>query len=110
MKRVKQLLQDWSEHPSAGLADKKISVLLKQHDYARLCALADLYADRRQDQILADLISAILDEVEEALPYIPGQKIVAEDEFGDPVYEDLGLTRRFEQLVKKYSKPVNPSE
>jgi len=32
--------------------------------------------------------------------------VIAEDEFGDPIYEDIGLTRKFEQLKKKYSSSL----
>jgi len=48
------------------------------------------------------LLSTALDELEEALPYVPGTKIVAEDEFGDPIYEDVGVTPLFEELSRKY--------
>jgi len=103
MKRVNKLLQEWSAQAADRVLQKELTIRLSTHDYARIRALSDLYRDRRKEQILAELLSAMLDEVEEALPYIPGHTVVAEDEFGDPVYEDLGLTRQFERLVKKYN-------
>lgn len=106
MNRVKQLLNDWALESQTRPRVKNVAVKLTTHDYARIRALTEIYPDRSEDQILSELLSAILDEVEEALPYIPGKVVVAEDEFGDPVYEDLGLTRKFEQLTKKYSKSM----
>jgi hypothetical protein len=103
MNRVKQLLSEWVLTLQAQPKVKAITVKLSTQDYARVRALAELYTDRSEDQIISDLLSAVLDEVEEALPYIPGKAIVAEDEFGDPVYEDIGLTSKFEQLKKKYA-------
>jgi len=103
MKRVSKLLQEWSAQAADRVLQKELTIRLSKHDYARIQALSDLYRDRRKEQILSELISAMLDEVEEAMPYIPGQTVVAEDEFGDPLYEDLGLTRQFEKLVKKYN-------
>jgi hypothetical protein len=104
MNRVKQLLNDWARESQTRPRVKSVAVKLTTQDYARIRALAEIYPERSEEQILSELLSAILDEVEEALPYIPGKIVVAEDEFGDPVYEDLGLTRKFEQLKKKYSK------
>jgi len=106
MNRVKQLLNDWALESQTQTRVKSVSVKLTSQDYARIRALAEIYPDRSEDQILSELLSAILDEVEEALPYIPGKTVVAEDEFGDPVYEDLGLTRKFEQLIKKFSESL----
>lgn len=103
MNRVKQLLNEWVLTSQTQPKVKSIMVKLSTQDYARVRALAELYTDRSEEQIISDLLSAVLDEVEEALPYIPGKVVVAEDEFGDPVYEDIGLTRKFEQLKKKYA-------
>lgn len=106
MNRVKQLLAEWSHHNPHRPLVKTIEVELSASDYARVRALAELYNDRSEKQIMSELLSAMLDEVEEALPYIPGKTVAAEDEYGDPVYEDIGLSRKFEQLVQKYSKTL----
>lgn len=106
MNRVQHLLKEWILESQAKPRVKTVTVKLTTQDYARIRALAEIYPDRSEEQILSELITAILDEVEEALPYIPGKTVVAEDEFGDPVYEDLGLTRKFEQLKKKYSSSM----
>jgi hypothetical protein len=47
---------------------------------------------------MADLIRAALDELEVAMPYVPGNRVIAEDDYGDPIYEDLGPTPRFYSL------------
>lgn len=103
MTRVKQLLNEWVLTSQTRSKPKSIQVNLSNQDYARIRALTALYPDRNEEQIISDLLSALLDEVEEALPYIPGKRVVAEDEFGDPVYEDIGLNQKFEQLKKKYA-------
>jgi hypothetical protein len=106
MNRVKQLLNEWVLDSQARPMVAGITVKLTALDYARIRALAEIYADRSEAQIISELLSAVLDEVEEALPYIPGKAVIAEDEFGDPIYEDIGLTRKFEQLKKKYSSSL----
>ena len=47
-------------------------------------------------------LSVAVDQVEAAIPYVPGDKVIREDDFGDPVYEDTGMTPEFLALVKKY--------
>jgi hypothetical protein len=44
-----------------------------------------------------------LDAVEATFPYEQGSRIIAEDELGDPVYEDTGLTPRFLALSRKHA-------
>ncbi|MEJ2438426.1 MAG: type 1 pili tip component [Gammaproteobacteria bacterium] len=104
MNRVKQLLAEWSQSGQVRPLVKTLSIEVSATDYARARALAELYNHRSEQQIMSELFSAMLDEVEEALPYLPGKMVVAEDEFGDPVFEDIGLSRKFEQLVHKYGK------
>jgi hypothetical protein len=48
--------------------------------------------------LIADLVRAALDELEVAMPYVPGKRIIAEDDYGDPIYEDLGPTPQFYSL------------
>ncbi|MBI1424917.1 MAG: type 1 pili tip component [Gammaproteobacteria bacterium] len=104
MNRVQHLLKAWAQELQTTPRVKNVTVKLSAQDYARIRALTEIYPDRSEEQILSELLSAMLDEVEEALPYIPGKSVVAEDEFGDPVYEDIGLSRKFEQLKQKFAK------
>jgi len=103
MNRVKQLLNEWASTSHSLSKPKSIQVKMSHQDFARIRALAELFPDRNEEQIISDLLSALLDEVEEALPYIPGKQVVTEDEFGDPVYEDIGLNQKFEILKKKFA-------
>ena len=106
MNKIKNLIKEWEADIHIKPLVKEITVQLTSRDYARIRALAELYSGRAEAQIASELLSTALDEVEEALPYIPGKKIIAEDEFGDPLYEDIGLTPKFEELVRKYSALV----
>lgn len=69
-------------------------------------ALAEIYAGRTQAQILTDLLSAALDELQESLPYIEGERVVSEDDYGDPIYEDAGLSPRFHALTQKHLRDL----
>ena len=102
MRKVKQLLESWKENASEPRTAQKFAVHLSLHDAARIQALAELFPGRTQEQIITELLSAALDEIEESLPYIQGKNVIAEDEFGDPVYEDVGPTPGFEAATRKH--------
>jgi hypothetical protein len=53
-------------------------------------------------EIITDLLSAALNELESSLPYQRGDHVVALDEEGDPLYEDVGPTPRYLMLTRKH--------
>jgi len=100
--RVQDLVEVWQQGASEQRARDCHQVRLSIHDAAKLAALAELYPGRSETELITDLLSAALDEVEAAFPYVAGRRAVAEDELGDPVYEDAGLTPRFQALTQKH--------
>ncbi|MGD8484619.1 MAG: type 1 pili tip component [Thioalkalispiraceae bacterium] len=99
---VKELTGEWasSYHAEEPVLDLSLKIPLEIS--ARLLALTDMYPGRTQEQLVLDLLTAALDELEEALPYQPGDNKIGEDEFGDPIFEDVGLTPRFLELTRYY--------
>lgn len=73
---------------------------------ARVRALVDMYPGRSESEIMVDLLDTALDELLEVLPYVQGETIIRNDDFGDPVYEDIGLTPRFLELTHKYTQSL----
>ena len=99
---VRDLLEDWQRSAVERRTPRHYSVQLPVHDAAKIAALAEMYPGRSERDIITDLLSAALDEVEVAFPYVEGRRVVAEDEHGDPIYEDSGLTPRFQSLARKH--------
>ncbi len=64
--------------------------------------LAALYPMKSPQDLMRDLISAALDEMETSFPYVQGTKVVAYDEDGFEIYEDQGLTPKFVSLSQKH--------
>ena len=100
--KMRKLLDDWRARSHTPEPRLELSVALPRHDAARVYALAEMYAGLNAEDILADVIRAALDELQEAFPYVNGSQQVAEDEFGNPVYEDVGPTPRFLALTQKH--------
>lgn len=106
MNRMKLLLGEWQQDSRGEPAIHELGVKLTRRDYARVRALAELFPARSEAQLVTELLTTALDEIEEAMPYEQGERVVGEDEFGDPLYEDVGLTPRFEALAHRYAEAL----
>ena len=104
--RVKELLQHWESEAREPRTAEEYAVRLPISAAARLRALAQMYPGRSETQLITDLLGAALDELEEAFPYVEGPRVIAEDEQGDPIYEDIGPTARFYDLTHRLLKDL----
>ncbi|MFN3586507.1 MAG: hypothetical protein ACK4UT_03295 [Moraxellaceae bacterium] len=100
--KVRKLLDRWQALALPPEPVRRVELDLPLTDLARLQALNDLFPGRSREVMMAELLHAALDEVQEAFPYVHGERQVGEDEFGNPVYEDIGPTPRFLSLTQKH--------
>lgn len=100
--RVRDLMKHWQKYASTTMTAREFSIKLPVHDAARILALTDMYPARTETQIITELLGAALYELEEAFPYAKGERIITEDEYNDPIYEDVGLTSAFTQKTEHY--------
>ena len=100
---IKELLERWERSNNVTMTAHEYKLRLPIQDAARVAALAEMYPLKSEDEIIAELLSVALDAVEATFPYVQGTKVIAEDELGDPIYEDAGLTPRFLALSRKYA-------
>ncbi|MDJ0759549.1 MAG: type 1 pili tip component [Woeseiaceae bacterium] len=96
----KALLDTWSASEPPPKTRKTYEIHLTVEDAARIAALSDLFPGMSVERIIGDLLSASLKQLQAEMPYEPGDRIIREDDFGDPVFEDAGLTPKFQELVK----------
>lgn len=99
---IKELPNEWASTAGIEQPVMNLNLQLPLEISANLMALKEIYPGRTLEQLLLDLLTAAIDELEETLPYRQGDKIIAEDEFGDPMYQDVGLTPRFLALTQFY--------
>ena len=100
--KVHELLSTWEKTSRGGLTPEEFTVRLPVEDAAKILALAEMYPRRTVPEIITDLLSAALHELESSLPYQRGEHVVALDEEGDPLYEDVGPTPRYLTLARKH--------
>lgn len=98
----KALLERWRDAPAVVTTESRYAIRLDVDDAARVEALAALHPGVDAETVIADLLNAALDATEAAMPYEQGERVLQEDEFGDPVYEDAGMTPRYVELVRAH--------
>ena len=108
--RISELIQRWGEASRHRIGQLEYRVRLPLYDAARVEALRAMYPGQDDSDIMADLIHAALDELEVAMPYVPGKQVIAEDDQGDPIYEDLGPTPRFYILSHEFLRKLAETE
>ena len=104
--KFKALLEHWKKQGKPQLTAREYAVRLPLDDAARLHALAELFPGQELEEIVTDLLHTALDEVAASMPYEPGPKVISNDDQGDPVYEDAGLTPRFIEISRRHRKSL----
>lgn len=99
---IKELVGFWEDQAQGKLTDETYQVNLTLEDAAKIEALSEMYPRRTKEQLVSELVSAALAELECSFPYIAGSEIATHDEFGDPVYKDTGRTPAFQSLTRKH--------
>jgi hypothetical protein len=108
--KMRKLLDRWQSLSRSPEPRVSLELALRQHDAARVYALAEMYPGLAVADILGDVIHSALDELQEAFPYVNGDLQVAEDEMGNPVYEDAGPTPTFLALTQKHMDALESSK
>jgi hypothetical protein len=102
MTSLANLVRQWQASATGDPAVSEYRVALSLWDSARIAALLEMYPRRNETELISELLTAALDELERAMPYIPGGLPVSEDEEGNPIFADTGPTPRFLELSRKY--------
>lgn len=99
--RIQELVAHWEKASKGERTRQQFSINLPLKEAAQVLALREMYPDCSEEQILTDLLCFALGELSQSFPYEAGQE-VTQDEYGDPIYADAGLTPKFIRLVQKY--------
>lgn len=77
--KTQHLHDMWSAPDNSRLTSKQFSFRLPVHIAAKLAALSDLYPQKNRTQVVADLLTAALDDLEKNLPQTYSAEIIGED-------------------------------
>jgi len=106
---IKQLLEEWEQDRAERESARDYQVALPLREASRIEALAEMYR-RSPGSIICDLVRLSIDDLERQLPYVQGERVIAEDEFGDPVYEDVGPMPTFMKLTEKHQRALSVAD
>lgn len=100
--RIQDLVKHWEKASRGERTQREFSIQLPLKEASQILALKEMFPDCTEEQLLTDLLCFALQQLGESFPYQPGDRQIAVDEFGDPIYEDVGQTPRFIELTQKY--------
>ncbi|NWO07791.1 MAG: pilin assembly protein [Alteromonadaceae bacterium] len=112
--KIRELVDHWDKHGRGRLTREPTFVSLSEEHHQLVQRLVELYPLKSPQELMRDLLTAALDDLETGLPYKQGDKVVAYDEDGFEIYEDEGLTPQFVALSKKHmqrlkNRPQSPA-
>lgn len=99
--KAKDLAAVWGSPDNTRLTPKQSSFRLPVHVAAKLAALAEMYPQKTRTQMVADLLTAALADLEAGLPAFSG-KFSFKDEEGTALYEAVGPAATFRTLTNKH--------
>jgi len=102
MKPFKNICDKWDQFGQGLLSQQTYTITLPLNAAKSFEQLRLKYPRLTDEILLADLLSAALDDFEQSVPYVRGNNVVATDEMGDEIYEDAGITPRFLKLTKEH--------
>jgi len=94
----KDLVKVWDAPDNSKLTPKQISIRLPILVAAKINALCDIYPRKTKTEIISDLLSTSLDQLEEGMESFTGSVIgLAPGDYGEdvPYFEMEGLRARF---------------
>jgi hypothetical protein len=78
----------WASPDNSRLTPKQFSFRLPIHVAAKIGALCEIYPQKSRTQIIADLLTSALDELEQNLPMALGDPIGGEQEYVERMVAD----------------------
>ena len=95
--RFRNVLKAWIKKSSHKDTLQICDITLKESDYHKLQAMSQIY-DQPIDAITSELLHQAITEIEEAMPYVAGGKVIRIED-GQEIYEDIGPTPRYMQAL-----------
>lgn len=92
----------WDTPDNSRLTAKQFSLRLPIHVAAKVAALCEMYPNKNRTQIIGDLLTSALEDLEQSLKTIPSKEPIDHAPDGTLIYEDIGPRSRFRSLANKH--------
>lgn len=96
--KASNLHDAWASPDNTRLTPKQFSFRLPVHVAAKIAALGEMYPQKSRTQLIADLLTSALDELERSLPEALGAPVDAEEQH----YERIAMEQMGEEFVPSF--------
>ena len=100
--KASDLVTVWSAADNSRLTAKQFSFRLPVHVAAKLAALEAMYPTKSRTQLVGDLLSAAIADVEKAFPSVPGRSLGCDSDTQEEIFEELGPFASYQDLARTY--------
>ena len=100
--KAKDLNAIWAAPDNTRLTNKQFSLRLPVHVAAKISALCEMHPNKSRTQIMCDLLSSALTELEESLPRGQGRSLGNHPEADEEMFEEAGVIHTFRTLTDHY--------
>ena len=98
--KASDLVTVWSAADNSRLTAKQFSFRLPVHVAAKLAALEEMYPTKSRTQLVGDLLSAAIADVEKAFPSVSGRSIARDPDTHEEIFEEIGPFARYQSLAE----------
>jgi hypothetical protein len=104
--KAKDVVVIWKAPKPPKLMPKQISVRLPILVAAKISALCDLYPGKTKNEIIYDLVTVALEQIENELPMTVGEMLGPDKETNEVMYEAEGIRPDYYRLTDKYLREI----
>lgn len=100
--KASELTSLWSSPDNTRLTPKQFSMRLPLHVAAKISALCDMYANKTRTEIIGDLLTTALEDLEASFTHVEGEYIGTDELTNEAITEDVGLGAKFRKLASNH--------
>jgi len=104
--KTKDLITIWGSPEPPRLAPKQFSIRLPMLVSAKISALCEMYPKKTKTEIIGDLLTTALYQLERDFPAEQGRPLFDHPETGETIYEDVGIGATFRSLTEKHLREI----
>ena len=99
--KANELVTIWGAPEPPKLTPKQLSIRLPILVAAKISALCELFPKKTKTEIVGDLLTIALDQLERSFLPVQGGECIEPCQYGEPLYEDVGIRADFLRLTEK---------
>ena len=104
--KASDLVTVWSAADNSRLTAKQFSFRLPEHVAAKLAVLEAMYHTKSRTQLVGDLMSAAIADVEKAFPSVQGRSIGRDPDTNEEIFDEVGPYARYQSLAENYHREM----